>query len=122
MLVSLISIQAHDLVPHHHHEDAAPAHSHASESPAGLDHHSGHGTLVGDSHPEIAPHDEASLSHATTPHTPQFVVMALPDLVVLVFPVQTRAAQRVLIAAEHPCSTGPPGTTSSRAPPASLIA
>ena len=121
MIVSLISIQAHDLVPHHHHADAAPNHWHESEGHAGLDLHAAHGTQLGDSHPEIAPHDEASLSTATTRHA-QHVVMALPNPIMLVFPVQIRAKQRVMIAAEHPFATGPPGTKSSRAPPASLTA
>lgn len=123
MISGLMMSQAHGLVAHHHHVDDAPAHRHAADHHAGFDHHAEHGPGHDESHPEVAPHDEPSLSNISTSHSRQFeLVIVLPDSVDFVLPCQVRQRQRKLIAASHPYATGPPGTKSSRAPPASLTA
>ncbi len=122
MVVGLMSVQAHGFVPHHHHDDDAPVHSHAAE------HHIGHSDGLAPSaefdgeHPEVTPHDEASIT-ATARHSIQVdLVLALPEATQFAFPSKSTSGVRAPIAYARPYGTGPPGTRSSRAPPASLTA
>jgi hypothetical protein len=123
MLGCLMLIQAHAFVPHHHHDDEAPAHRHAADHHAGFGHHADHGNEFDDPHPPVAPHDEPSLSEVSQRNMLHFaLVLDLPVRfeVLLASPIGLR--QRETFPSEHPYATGPPGTKSSRAPPASLTA
>ncbi len=120
MLLSLMFIQVHGLLPHHHHADDAPAHA---RDHSGIGKHVYHGQTLDHPHPEVAPHDEPHLDSVKPAHGFQFdLVLALPPSTHFTIEEQEVDGQRVFVAAEHPYATGPPGTKSSRAPPASLIA
>lgn len=123
MLICLISNQVYGIVPHHHHEDEAPAHVHADEHHIGFCHAQARSAELDIVHPEVAPHDEASLASATVRHSTQVVlVMALPDVVDFAFPSISNNGEMSQITYARPYGTGPPGIKSTRAPPASLTA
>lgn len=116
-------MRAHGIVPHHHHDDDAPAHRHSTDHQAGIDHHADHEAGLNDPHPEVAPHDEPSLNSVSQPNTTHFaVVMVPPNANEVSFPTPIGERKRRIFSDEHPYATGPPGTRSSRAPPASLTA
>lgn len=124
MLTCLILIQAHNFVPHHHHEQSALDHNLA-------DHHDSadfHGTHHHDLQPdhsdhEVSGHTEASLSGVTAPKSFHLdFVMALPEPLLLIPVAEEPTAELTESGGRHPFATGPPGTKSSRAPPASLTA
>ncbi len=120
MLLSLILIQVYGLLPHHHHADNAPAHG---QDHSGIGKHAAHGQTLDQPHPDVAPHDEPQVGSIIPAPGFQFdLVLALPPSIHFTIEEQEIDRQRVFVAAEHPYATGPPGTTSSRAPPASLIA
>lgn len=123
MLISLMMIQAHAIVPHHHHDDGTPAHGHAAAHHAGFGHHADHGIELNGVHPEVSAHDEPSLSSVSQPNSPHFAfVLALPAHIEIVLPNSIVDRQRATFPSEHPYATGPPGTKPSRAPPSSLTA
>lgn len=123
MLACLISIQAHSFLPHHHHERSAPNHNHADHGDS-VHFDGAHYHDIQLDHPdhEVNGHDEASLSGVTAPKSFHFdFVMALPEPVQLI-PAAEVTAERAESGGRHPFATGPPGTKSSRAPPASFSA
>jgi hypothetical protein len=123
MLFSLISVQAHSMVPHHHHRDGTPVHMHAAGDSVGFGCDVGHGTDFGVIGPEVAPHDELSVSSDAQRSSPHFaLVFALPAPSGIVSPTPIEDRQGDIGPTEHPYATGPPGTRSSRAPPASSTA
>jgi hypothetical protein len=122
MLVSLISIQAHSFVPHHHHSDEGPLRCHAADHGTSSD-HAAHEAGAVDCRQDVAGHEEPSLNDVSRPKWPGFdLVVAIPPPIEVVLQPHTAVRHRKIISAEHPYATGPPGTTSSRAPPASLTA
>lgn len=119
MLASLLLVQAHDFVPHHHHADGARL---PGSVAAHLDHHvdaaSHTGKHLDAAHAEIIPHDEPDLSDGRRTPLPEGPTMALAPEVADVLPVDARI-ERALpppYRQQQP-STGPPASHPSRAPP-----
>lgn len=110
MLFSLALVQAHSLVPHHHHEDAQTA----------LHHNEAH--QIGEHH-ELAPHDEAFLGLDLKFKSIAFdlAIPILPSEVIVCggsFEGPVKVASRP----DHPPVHGPPRPHDSRGPPASPVA
>lgn len=123
MLLSLIGIQAHNLVPHHHHASAAPVHGHTLDHLFGFGEDVDHTASLDCPHPETAPHDEPSISDAGLRRAQHHhFAMVIPEPIKVALPETTCIRHRVPIYAEHPHSTGPPLAKSPRAPPATLTA
>lgn len=119
MLLSLISIQVHDIVPHHHHADDAPEHVHQHHHPReGMVADHSHGPILEDAlHPDLVAHDEHIMGKVAPRQSLHVdLVIALP--VSIDFDIPERFESRsVYQYHEHPWATGPPGITSARAPP-----
>lgn len=119
MLASLLLVQAHDFVPHHHHSDGAQL---AGSASSHLDHHvdetSHEGKHLESAHAEIVPHGEPDLSDGrrTPDHeAPTWAVLADAPAVALV-PTSIHHTLPPPYRQQAP-STGPPATHPSRAPP-----
>ena len=116
MLFCLTLVQAHSLVPHHHHEDAHTAFHHGEvNNPADI-------SQIGANH-EVAPHDEAFLG-IDLKFKSIALVIAIPTLPaeVIVSAGQLEGALKVASRPDHPPSHGPPRLHDSRGPPASPVA
>lgn len=116
MLFCLTLVQAHSLVPHHHHntDDHAALHIDSTLVPD-----AGHFS----SHHEMAPHDEAFLG-VELKFKPIALDIAIPTLPseVIVSAGQLAGALKVASRPDHPPSHGPPQLHDSRGPPASPVA
>lgn len=113
MLLSLMFVQAHSVVPHHHHAEgkAVLAHDHDTHShtPVGVhwDHHDQSG------------HDEAflSLDAKHRVHHIDFALPILPEPVVVSYGTY-EAVLKIAALPDHPPVHGPPRPFDSRGPPA----
>lgn len=123
MLASLMFIQAHAFVPHHHHSADAPKHWHTADHRLGLGEDLDHTAGVDCPHPETVPHDDLSWGDAGQRRATHFqLAVALPDPITFVLPKSVLVRRQCIVRADHPPATGPPGTKTSRAPPASFNA
>ena len=123
MLVSMVTMQAHGVVPHHHHDAEAPHHGHVVDPHLGFASLPAEGSIIDDLHPEVAPHDEPSLGTIRPSHRQQCDLdLAMPTPIEVVFSDEQSGTKRHITPCGHPFATGPPSTKSSRAPPASLTA
>jgi len=117
MLLSLILLQAHTFVPHHHHRPEAMGHAHSAQDHA-LSSLPNEGHAIGLIHPEVAPHDEAQ---STAPAARRFGEIEPPAILGEDPCLPPAAAAGALFERSDfwvgPYSTGPPGTILTRGPP-----
>ena len=123
MILSLVLIQVHHAVPHHHH----PAdHNHGAIILGHFDHACGADLPAGflaAAH-EVVGHDDEADDDKVRPGIVSIdaLAMCLPLDSDGLVSADIEASAKFRPRGSHPFATGPPGSKSSRAPPASTIA
>lgn len=122
MLACLIFVQAHSVVPHHHHDERAFEHAHTTDH----NHWSGLSKDAGQldsSHPATVAHDEPYLGSVAQREVQlSDLEYVAPESYGLIAATSEVSAEKAVepLCGHYP--TGPPGTRHTRAPPSQLTA